>query len=97
MEPELAPLGRKILAHWTAHRPAMVAKLKRQGKLVEAVFDAQERMLDEQESLERKGVEPNAALEMAREEAFLPDEETTPLLGETQEAWTDPTPMETTD
>lgn len=73
---ELTALGEKILKHWRAHRPRMVAELEKSNRLKEAVSEAQEATSDllyELVSVEK--MDYQAAWELAtREQAFLPAE-----------------------
>ena len=43
---ELTALGEKILKHWRAHLPQMVAELEKSNRLEEAVQEAQEQTSD---------------------------------------------------
>jgi hypothetical protein len=63
--------GRMAETHWRQHRPRMVLQLSRQGRLQSALLDAQERTLDEMESLMRQfrqqGLNPQQAHDQAWE------------------------------
>ena len=79
---EMTPLGLKILDHWKLHRPKMVEALKRENRLLEAVFAAQELTTDLLHELTvAKKMDYQMAWEIAtREWAFLPDEDDQPQL-----------------
>ncbi len=72
--------------HWREFRPAMVGELETKGTLMEALFEAQERTIDEMETLTRQlkteqKLTPqqahDQAWEMIRERyILLPPEET---------------------
>ena len=63
--------GRMAETHWRQHRPRMVRQLTRQGRLQAALLDAQERTLDEMETLirtfRRQGLSPQQAHDQAWE------------------------------
>ena len=71
--------------HWREFRPKMVRELEVQGKLQEALFEAQERTLDEMETImERLESEQGMAVQQSKDAAweivreryiFLPPEE----------------------
>ncbi|MDQ6913272.1 MAG: hypothetical protein M3128_10405 [Verrucomicrobiota bacterium] len=50
----LSQYGRMAERHWRKFLPTMVLKLEAYGTLMEALFDAQERTLDEMETLTRQ-------------------------------------------
>ena len=58
-------------SHWRQHRPRMVRQLTRLGGLQAALLDAQERTLDEMETLirtfRRQGLSPQQAHDQAWE------------------------------
>jgi len=70
--------------HWREHRPRMVRELEQQGRLPEMLLEAQERTLDEMESLmrdfRRQGLTPqqahDQAWELVREKYILLPPET---------------------
>jgi len=74
-------------AHWREHCPQMVRELEAQGRLPAALQEAQERTLDEMESLMRhfrqQGLTPqqahDQAWELVREKYLLLPPETTEL------------------
>jgi hypothetical protein len=63
--------GRMAEAHWRAHCPRMVWELETQDRLVPALLEAQERTLDEMETLmrqfKRQGLNPQQAHDQAWE------------------------------
>ena len=63
--------GRMAETHWRQHCPRMVRQLTRQGRLQTALLDAQERSLDEMETLirtfRRQGLSPQQAHDQAWE------------------------------
>ena len=67
----LLSYGRMAETHWRQHRPRMVRQLTRQGGLQAALLDAQERTLDEMETLIRtfrgQGLNPQQAHDRAWE------------------------------
>ncbi len=80
---DLLIYGHMAETHWRDHRPRMVRELERKGTLRETLLEAQERTLDEMESLMRdfrkQGLTPeqahNQAWELVREKyIFLPEE-----------------------
>jgi len=73
---EMTALGEKILKHWRAHRPRMVAELEKSNRLEEAVSEAQEATSDLlYELVSVQKMDYPAAWELAtREQAFLPEE-----------------------
>lgn len=79
---DLTPLGHQILEHWSKYRPKMVASLKEQNQLPQAIFAAQEltgNLLYELAVVQK--MDYQIAWELAtREWAFLPDEEDQPQL-----------------
>jgi len=78
---EKTRLGQMILKHWLAHCPEMTEELSKNGRLVEAVHEAQERTGDLlYEMISVKKMDYQEAWEIAtREWAFPPGEETRPL------------------
>jgi hypothetical protein len=50
----LTQYGRMAERHWREFLPTMVLKMESKGTLMEALFDAQERTLDEMEALTRQ-------------------------------------------
>ena len=56
MKPQiyLTQYGLMAERHWRESRPAMVREMEAQGKLEEALFEAQETTIDEMELLTRK-------------------------------------------
>lgn len=81
----LTQYGLMAERHWREFRPAMVREMEAKGTLMEALFEAQERTIDEMEALTRKmetemDLTPQqaeaAAWEMIREKyILLPAEE----------------------
>jgi hypothetical protein len=80
----LTQYGLKAQRHWKEFRPKMVRELEARGKLMEALYEAQETTLDEMEKLtrqlRRQGLTPQQAetqaWEMVREKyILLPEEE----------------------
>ncbi len=80
---DLLIYGHMAETHWREHRPWMVRELERKGTLRETLLEAQERTLDEMESLmqdfRKQGLTPeqahNQAWELVREKyIFLPEE-----------------------
>lgn len=67
----LLAYGRMAEKHWREHRPRMVRELEQQGRLPEMLLEAQERTLDEMESLmrdfRRQGLTPQQAHDQAWE------------------------------
>jgi hypothetical protein len=79
----LTNLGEQIAAHWQKYRPTMYQALKSKGQLRQAVYEAQEQTADLLTQLiSQQGMRYDEAWEVAREIAFLPDEEELPMLGE---------------
>ena len=84
---DLLTYGRMAEAHWREHCPQMVQELEAQGRLPAALLEAQERTLDEMESLMRhfrqQGLTPqqahDQAWELVREKYLLLPPETTDL------------------
>ena len=80
----LLAFGRMAEKHWREHRPRMVRELEQQGRLPEMLLEAQERSLDEMESLIRtfrkQGLNPqqahDQAWELVREKYILLPPET---------------------
>lgn len=72
---DLAPLGQQIMDHWKAHHPSYHQKLKAAGTLEAAAIELQEAVLAEQEELEKEGMTPEAAWEVASQAAFRPPSE----------------------
>jgi len=80
----LLAYGRMAEKHWREHRPRMVRELEQQGRLPEMLLEAQERTLDEMESLmrdfRRQGLTPqqahDQAWELVREKYILLPPET---------------------
>ena len=80
----LLAFGRIAEKHWREHRPRMVRELEQQGRLPEMLLEAQERSLDEMESLIRtfrkQGLNPqqahDQAWELVREKYILLPPET---------------------
>ena len=81
---ELLAYGRMAQAHWRQHCPRMVQQLEIEGRLREMLLEAQERTLDEMESLirqfRRQGLSPqqahDQAWELVREKYILLPPET---------------------
>ena len=76
----LTQYGLMAEKHWREFRPRMVRDLERSGRLMEALWEAQERTVDEMESLTRQlekaqGLSPQQAetqaWEMIREKYIL--------------------------
>ena len=67
----LLTYGRMAEKHWREHCPRMVRQLEAQGRLTEALLEAQERTLDEMEQtmkqLRRRGLNPQQAHDHAWE------------------------------
>lgn len=84
---DLLTYGRMAETHWREHCPQMVRELEAQGQLPAALLEAQERTLDEMESLMRhfrqQGLTPqqahDQAWELVREKYLLLPPETTQL------------------
>ena len=84
---DLLTYGRMAETHWREHCPQMVQELEAQGRLPAALLEAQERTLDEMESLMRhfrqQGLTPqqahDQAWELVREKYLLLPPETTEL------------------
>jgi hypothetical protein len=84
---DLLTYGRMAETHWREHCPQMVRELEAQGRLPAALLEAQERTLDEMESLMRhfrqQGLTPqqahDQAWELVREKYLLLPPETTEL------------------
>ncbi len=83
---ELLNYGRMAETHWREHCPRMVRELEARGRLVPALLEAQERTLDEMETLmrqfKRQGLSPqqahDQAWELVREKyLLLPPEQPT--------------------
>ena len=80
----LLTYGKMAEAHWREHCPRMVRELEAQGQLQAALLEAQERTLDEMESLQRQfrlqGLNPqqahDQAWELVREKYLLLPPET---------------------
>ena len=80
----LLAYGRMAEKHWREHCPRMVRELEQQGRLPEMLLEAQERTLDEMESLmrdfRRQGLTPqqahDQAWELVREKYILLPPET---------------------
>ena len=68
---DLLTYGRMAETHWREHCPQMVQELEAQGRLPAALLEAQERTLDEMESLMRhfrqQGLTPQQAHDQAWE------------------------------
>jgi hypothetical protein len=73
---EKSRLRDMILSHWQAHRPQMVAELRRSSQLEQAISDAETRTVDLlYDLLSVKKLPYQDAWEMATQEwAFLPTE-----------------------
>lgn len=73
---ERTALAEKILKHWRAHLPRMVAELEKNNRLYEAVSEAQELTLDLfYDLVVVQKMDHQTAWEMATQElAFLPEE-----------------------
>ncbi len=57
--------------HWREHRPNMVRELEAQGKLEEALYEAQEQTLDEMEAItERLESEQGLTVQQAHDQAW---------------------------
>jgi hypothetical protein len=57
--------------HWREHRPEMVRELEAQGKVEEALYEAQERTLDEMEGImERLETEQGMTVRQSKEVAW---------------------------
>lgn len=75
----LLAYGRMAEKHWREHCPRMVRDLEQQGRLTELLLEAQERTLDEMETLmrdfRRQGLTPQQAhaqaWELVREKYIL--------------------------
>jgi len=92
---ELTALGEKILKHWRAHRPQMVAELEKSNRLQETVLEAQELTSDLlYELVSVQKMDHHAAWEMATKDwAFLPREahrrtaKPNPSSGKSSQSW----------
>ncbi len=82
----LTQYGLMAERHWREFRPAMVRGMQAKGTLLEALFEAQERTIDEMETLTRQlETENNLTPQQAHDQAWemirekyilLPGEET---------------------
>ena len=67
----LTQYGRMAERHWREFLPTMVRKLEAKGTLMETLFDAQERTLDEMEALTRQlETEQNLTPQQAHDQAW---------------------------
>lgn len=67
----LTGYGMMAEAHWREHRPNMVRELEAQGKLEEALYEAQEQTLDEMEAItERLESEQGLTVQQAHDQAW---------------------------
>ena len=72
--------------HWKEHRPKMYRALKKSGKLISALKEAQKRTSDEMCDLIQKGLQEHEAWEIVGPRyVLLPSEDDVPHLGETTE------------
>jgi hypothetical protein len=62
--------GMMAEAHWREHRPNMVRELEAQGKLEAALYEAQERTLDELLALEDKLTAQGLTTDQASRQAW---------------------------
>ena len=63
--------GMMAEAHWREHRPNMVRELEAQGKLEEALYEAQEQTSDEMEAItERLETEQGLTVQQAHDQAW---------------------------
>lgn len=62
--------GRMAEKHWREFRPRMVRELEAAGKLEEALYEAQERTLDELLALEDKLVAQGLTMDQASRQAW---------------------------
>lgn len=73
MKTALSITGYGMMAerHWREHRPNMVRELEAQGKLEEALYEAQEQTLDEMEAItERLETEQGLTVQQAHDQAW---------------------------
>ena len=67
----LTGYGLMARRHWTEFCPKMVKELEAQGRLEEALYEAQERTLDEMEALTRKlETEQGLTMQQAQDQAW---------------------------
>ena len=81
--------GYALLAndHWKEHRPKMYRALKKSGKLISALKEAQKRTSDEMCDLIQKGFQEHEAWEIVGQNyVLLPSEDDMPHLGESEGA-----------
>lgn len=82
-------LGWKIHNHLKEHRPKMFQDLQSQGLLNQYVLDQQNKADRGLSTLEDQGYYPHEAMEILRDQIYLPTEEDVPNLGETMQPYTD--------
>lgn len=72
MKTEYPLTGYGLMAekHWREFRPKMVRELEAQGKLQEALYEAQEQTLDEMEALTRKLEADGLTVQQAQDQAW---------------------------
>ena len=70
-ESYLTQYGLMAERHWREFRPAMVREMEIKGTLTEALFEAQERTIDEMEALTRQlETEQNLTPQQAHDQAW---------------------------
>lgn len=67
---ELLTYGRMAETHWREHCPRMVREMERTGRLPAALLEAQERTLDEMESLMRQFRQQGLTPQQAHDQAW---------------------------
>lgn len=85
----LNSLGWTIHDHLKEHRPKMFKELQANGSLMGYLKSRQDSINDQLTTLEHQGLQPHEALEMLRDEIYLPTEEDVPNLGEAIQPYTD--------
>jgi hypothetical protein len=81
-DPTMDSLEAQIARHWREHRPKMSRELEEAGMFRQSVKRAADRYTDVLVQCVQKGLDPNQAEELAREEWMYPSEEDMPVLGE---------------
>lgn len=85
----LNSLGWKIHDHLKQHRPTMFQELKADGRLNRYVLEQQSQAGERLTTLEHQGLYPHEAMELLREQIFLPSEADVSTLGETTQPYTE--------
>ena len=78
---ELGSIGQMARRHWKEHRPKMYKQLQEEGKLHEVLLELEDRVAKQLEELAMKGLNPDQAWEVVRDQVLLPSEEDQPELG----------------